>query len=178
MITIDTIKLYQMLVQSERPIEEKKQHFTIIENQMFENSSSFQREPLNNANLRLWSSLKPDGVYRAKLNSIKVKIQTVRSIYFKIKVHVFLYILFYSLFVFLSLPILSLFSFIYLKPLTFSVIPPFCSIGNTKEKKRKTQHSKIKDQFIVMVPESFSFLDTATIPMYFVAIRFTLFTGE
>lgn len=85
MITIDTIKLYQMLVQSERPIEENKQHFTIIENQMFENSSSFQREPLNNTNLRLWSSLKPDGVYRAKLNSIKVKIQTVRSIYFKIK---------------------------------------------------------------------------------------------
>ncbi|KAL2560365.1 hypothetical protein AAZV13_20G018801 [Glycine max] len=42
------------------------------------------------------------------------------------------------------------------------------------EKKRKTRHSKTKDQFIVTVPESLSFLDTATIPMYFAAIGIAL----
>ncbi|KAG5010879.1 hypothetical protein AAZX31_07G206600 [Glycine max] len=43
------------------------------------------------------------------------------------------------------------------------------------EKKRKTRHSKSKDQFIVTVPESLSYLDTATIPMYFAAIGIALF---
>nr|ACU18584.1 unknown [Glycine max] len=42
------------------------------------------------------------------------------------------------------------------------------------EKKRKTRHSKTKDQFIVTAPESLSFLDTATIPMYFAAIGIAL----
>ncbi|KAK7362490.1 hypothetical protein VNO77_04605 [Canavalia gladiata] len=43
------------------------------------------------------------------------------------------------------------------------------------EKKRKTRKPKSKDQFIVQVPESLSYLDTATMPMIVVAVGVALF---
>ncbi|TKY58969.1 hypothetical protein E2542_SST16044 [Spatholobus suberectus] len=43
------------------------------------------------------------------------------------------------------------------------------------EKKRKTRRSKSKDQFIVPVPESLSYLDTATMPMVVAAVGIALF---
>ena len=43
------------------------------------------------------------------------------------------------------------------------------------EKKRRTRKSKSKDQFIVEVPESLSYLDTATMPMVVVAVGIALF---
>ncbi|XP_027347741.1 uncharacterized protein LOC113859125 [Abrus precatorius] len=43
------------------------------------------------------------------------------------------------------------------------------------EKKRKTRRSKSKDQFIVPVPESLSYLDTATMPMIAVAVGVAIF---
>ncbi|CAL5213045.1 unnamed protein product [Lathyrus oleraceus] len=43
------------------------------------------------------------------------------------------------------------------------------------EKKRKMRSSKTKDQFIVPVPESLSYLDTATMPMIVVAVGVAIF---
>ncbi|XP_020203628.1 uncharacterized protein LOC109789149 [Cajanus cajan] len=43
------------------------------------------------------------------------------------------------------------------------------------EKKRKTRRSKSKDQFIVPVPESLSYLDTATMPMVVAAVGIVVF---
>ncbi|KAK7317916.1 hypothetical protein RJT34_02538 [Clitoria ternatea] len=43
------------------------------------------------------------------------------------------------------------------------------------EKKRKSRRSKSKDQFIVPVPESLSYLDTATMPMIVFAVGVALF---
>ncbi|RDX69765.1 hypothetical protein CR513_51079 [Mucuna pruriens] len=43
------------------------------------------------------------------------------------------------------------------------------------EKKRKMRRSKSKDQFIVPVPESLSYLDTATMPMIVAAVGIALF---
>lgn len=43
------------------------------------------------------------------------------------------------------------------------------------EKKRKMRKSKSKDQFIVPVPESLSYLDTATMPMIVVAVGVVFF---
>lgn len=43
------------------------------------------------------------------------------------------------------------------------------------DKKRKTRRSKIKDQFIVPVPESLSYLDTATLPMVVAVVGIALF---
>ncbi|XP_004505328.1 uncharacterized protein [Cicer arietinum] len=43
------------------------------------------------------------------------------------------------------------------------------------EKKRKARRSNIKDQFIVPVPESLSYLDTATLPMIVVAVGVGIF---
>ncbi|XP_057435798.1 uncharacterized protein LOC130728360 [Lotus japonicus] len=43
------------------------------------------------------------------------------------------------------------------------------------EKKRKMRRSKTKDQFIVTVPESLSYLDTATMPMVVFAVGVACF---
>ncbi|WVZ21735.1 hypothetical protein V8G54_000279 [Vigna mungo] len=43
------------------------------------------------------------------------------------------------------------------------------------EKKRKMRQPKSKDQFIVTVPESLKYLDTATIPMVVAAVGIALF---
>ncbi|KAK7400713.1 hypothetical protein VNO78_11993 [Psophocarpus tetragonolobus] len=43
------------------------------------------------------------------------------------------------------------------------------------EKKRKMRQPKSKDQFIVTVPESLAFLDTATMPMVAAAVGIALF---
>lgn len=43
------------------------------------------------------------------------------------------------------------------------------------EKKRKKRASKTKDQFIVTVPESLSYLDTASLPMIGVAVGIAVF---
>lgn len=43
------------------------------------------------------------------------------------------------------------------------------------EKKRKKRASKTKDQFIVTVPESLSYLDTASLPMIGIAVGIAVF---
>ncbi|KAK2380744.1 hypothetical protein P8452_36913 [Trifolium repens] len=43
------------------------------------------------------------------------------------------------------------------------------------EKKRTTRKSKTKDQFIVPVPESLSYLDTASMPMIVAAVGIAIF---
>lgn len=75
--------------------------------------------------------------------------------YFKIKGSYFFHILFYlfsSLYRFCPLfcPLFSVFSFIYLKPLTSSAIPPFCSSETLKRRALELEKRKtLEDQGLV-----------------------------